>query len=415
MSYIEEDESITKVVIPEFVIHNGKKYKVTSLGKECFMDCSTLTSIEIPESVTSLGELCFRDCSALTSIKIPTSVKSLECGCFWGCSALTSIELPKSLTSLGMACFIDCSALTSIDLPESLTNLHWFCFLGCSALTSIKIPASITSIGKRCFKGCSALEAIMVDTNNPKYDSREDCNAIIETESNTMIAGCKNTRIPTSVTSLKSFCFYQQHLTSIEIPTSVTSLEYACFGDCSTLTSIEIPKTVTNLGKQCFYGCSALTSIEIPASVTSLGIECFLGCFSLESIVVKTNNPQYDSREDCNAIIETKSNKMIAGCKNTRIPMSVTSLENGCFFCQKQLTLIDIPASVTNLGCCCFYGCENLQTVICRMENVIGDETLFYETSIEGATLYVSKELLDTYKAIAPWSGFGTILPLTEK
>ena len=101
MGYIEEDESITKVVIPKFVIHNGEKYKVTSLGKECFMDCSTLTSIEIPESVTSLGEQCFRDCSALTSIKIPTSVKSLEWGCFWGCSALTSIELPKSLTKFG--------------------------------------------------------------------------------------------------------------------------------------------------------------------------------------------------------------------------------------------------------------------------------------------------------------------------
>ena len=281
---------------------------------------------------------------------------------------------------------------TKVTIPNFVTyegkgykvvRLESSCFWGNSCLLSIEIPESVTSMGMGCCSGCNLLESIVVNADNPKYDSREGCNAIIETESNTMIAGCKNTRIPESVTSLGFGCFYECYsLTSIEIPSSVTNLGVYCFGSCNSLTSINIPSSVTSLGKLCFAYCSSLESIEIPSSVTSLGNNCFNGCYSLESIVVDVANSKYDSREGCNAIIETESNIMIAGCKNTRIPTSVTSLGDNCFSDCFSLTSIEIPSSVTSLGNGCFYRCQSLasielpSSVICLGENCFGDNSL---------------------------------------
>ena len=189
------------------------------------------------------------------------------------------------VTSLGDHCFLGCRGLTSITIPNSVTSLGIGCFWGCTGLTSITIPNSVTSLGSLCFADCARLESIEVESGNTVYDSRENCNAIIETSSNTMIAGCKNTKIPNSVTSLGDGCFqYCSGLTSITIPNSVTSLGQSCFYGCTGLTSINIPNSVTSLGNYCFSGCTGLTSITIPNSVTSLGWGCFSGCNSLSTI-----------------------------------------------------------------------------------------------------------------------------------
>ena len=156
---------------------------------------------------------------------ITYSVTSLEWGCFFGCTGLTSITIPNSVTSLGSFCFNGCTGLTSVTIPNSVTSLGEYCFQQCTGLTSITIPNSVTSLGDACFAYCERLESIEVESGNTVYDSRENCNAIIETSSNTMIAGCKNTKIPNSVTSLGGYCFfYCTGLTSITIPNSVTSL-----------------------------------------------------------------------------------------------------------------------------------------------------------------------------------------------
>ncbi len=139
-----------------------------------------------------------------------------------------------SVTSLGNQCFGGYSSLTSINIPSSVTSLGWACFANCSSLASINIPSSVTSLGEYCFGGCSSLTSIVVDAGNSVYDSRENCNAVIETESNTMICGCAGT----------------------VIPSSVTSLGRSCFEGCSSLTSINIPSSVTSLGKYCFYNCN---------------------------------------------------------------------------------------------------------------------------------------------------------------
>ena len=334
---------------------------VTSLGDYCFHSCRSLTSITIPNSVTSLGNGCFWGCSSLTSISIGNSVTSLGDECFSDCSSLTSITIPNSVTSVGDYCFEGCSSLTSITIPNSVTSLGGYCFSGCRSLTSITIPNSVTSLGLSCFSGCSNLERMVVDAANPVYDSREDCNAIIHTSSNMLIAGCKNSHIPNSVTSL---------------------------------------------GDECFEGCSSLTSITIPNSVTSLGEQCFRGCSSIERMVVDAANPVYDSREDCNAIIHTSTNELVAGCKNSQIPNSVTSLGKMCFSDCSSLTSITIPNSVTSLGDYCFRDCSSLTSItMLRSTPPSTGDWIFDRTPLK--TVYVVDEYAKTaYQAKYPWNEY---------
>ena len=214
----------------------------------------------------------------------------------------------------------------------TVTSLGENCFSGCWGLTSITIPNSVTRIGEYCFSSCGGLESIVVESGNTVYDSRENCNAIIETATNTMLSGCRNTTIPSSVTSLGVCCFSGcWGLTSITIPNSVTSLGEYCFSDCSGLTSITIPNSVTSLGNGCFWFCSGLTSITIPNSVTSMGNQCFYECSGLTSIT---------------------------------IPNSVTSLGGYCFDCCLGLTEVhanrETPPA-TGYGI--FNTCNSLQTI----------------------------------------------------
>ena len=165
------------IIIPEKVKGNdGVECVVTSLGDECFKDCSGLTSITIPSSVTSLGDDSFTSCIGLTSITIPSSVTSLGDDCFSYCSSLTSIEIPSSVTSLGDYCFSGCSSLTPVTIPSSVTSLGDYCFSGCSNLTSITIPSSVTFLGDDCFSGCSGLETVYFKGNVPTfyYNSKPD-------------------------------------------------------------------------------------------------------------------------------------------------------------------------------------------------------------------------------------------------
>ena len=256
------------------------------------------------------------------------------------CTKLIEIIIPNTVISIGTNAFCGNSSLTSITLPSSIISIAAYAFQNCSSLTNIIIPESVISIGNAIFIGCNKLESIVVDENNRVYDSRDNSNAIIQTSSNTLVVGLKNTVIPDSVTSIGPYAFYR-----------------------SGLTNIIIPDNVTNIGNDAFAYNSNITSITIPKSVISIGNGAFSGCSKLQSIEVDENNRVYDSRDNSNAIIETARNKLIAGCKNTIIPSSVTSIGPYAFSGCSSLTSITIPSSVTSIGINAFSSCSSLTSI----------------------------------------------------
>ena len=312
-------ESIKKVTI---------KDGVTSIGIWAFHNCSGLTSINIPDGLTSIGDRAFYGCTSLTSIDIPESVTSIEYGAFRDCSSLTSIDIPESVTSIGNCAFYGCSSLTSISIPENsqLTSIGNYAFYGCSSLTSITIPEGVTSLDRWAFD-CSSLTSIVVAEGNTVYDSRDNCNAIIETRTNTLILGCGATIIPNTVLKIGD----------------------SAFSGCSSLTSITIPEGVTTIGDEAIAHCDNLTSVYIPKSVTEMGEAAFTDSGSLTSIVIDEGNAVYDSRDNCNAIIETSTNTLIQGFPTTVIPNTVRIIGHHAFENYTNLPSIVIPEGVTTI------------------------------------------------------------------
>ena len=196
-------------------------------------------NVIVKDGVTEIGSEAFSGCSGLTSITLPDSVTEIGYRAFEDCDGLTSITLPESVTEIGDSAFSYCSGLTSITIPKNVTKIGSKVFSGCSGLTSITLPDSVTEIGAGVFAGCSNLESIKVNENNKVYDSRENCNAIIKKSSNTLIAGCKNTKIPSGVTKIGDDAFFCcSGLTSITIPESVKEIGYRAFSVCDNLTNI---------------------------------------------------------------------------------------------------------------------------------------------------------------------------------
>ena len=359
------------------------------------------------KSVTSIGEFAFENCTSLTSIEIPNSVKSIGCGAFNGTAwyenqpeglvyagkvlydykgampSNTSITIKDGTLGISGYAFSSCSGLTSVVIPNSVTNIGRSAFYSCSGLTSIEIPNSVTSIGDKAFNGCSGLKDIHISDiaawcnisfddfyANPLYYAK---NLYLNGEKVTSLV------IPDEVTEILPYTFYKcTSLTDVTIPNSVTSIGNSAFYNCSGLTSITIPNSLTSIGIGVFYGCSGLKSVEIPNSVTSIGNYAFSSCSGLTSV---------------------------------EIPNSVTSIGVLAFgYCQR-LTSITIPNSVTSIREQAFYYCSKLASVTSLIpadELFAIDSYAFYNA----CTLYVPYGAKETYAATEGWSEFANIVEL---
>jgi surface protein len=227
---------------------------------------ATQMTIADAESVKDLGS-AFRsnpNIYFLDELKYFTGLTEITGFAFQDCSHLQHISIPSSVTSISFYAFSKCCALSSIVIPNSVTSIGACAFENCDDLTDITIPENVTKIGGYAFSECGSLRRIKVDTKNMYYDSRNDCDAIIETSSNTLIVGCKNTVIPTSVTAIADGAFWGcGDLSSVTIPGCLTSIGYASFKDCNSLPSICIPNSVNSIGEKAFDGCNSMTSVIV--------------------------------------------------------------------------------------------------------------------------------------------------------
>ena len=277
---------------------------------------------------------------------------------------IEKVIVGPNATRIGSFAFYHLSKVIYVYINGTVTRIGSDAFNGCSSLTSITIPNSVTNISSSAFSNCSSLTSIKVESGNTVYDSRDNCNAIIETATNILRVGCKSTIILNSVARIGNYAFYGcSGLTSVTIPNSVTSIGDYAFVDCYGLTTITIPNSVTSIGGDAFRGCAGLTSITIPNSVMEIGRSAFSYCSSLTSIKVESGNTKYDSRDNCNAIIETGNNVLMVGCKSTIFPNSVTSIGDEAFRGCSSLTSITIPNSVTSIGIYAFNDCLSLTSI----------------------------------------------------
>lgn len=255
------------VEIPESVSNNGVTYGVTEISYHAFEQCVLLTSITIPNTVTIIRGNAFEGCVGLDSVVIPGSVTAIEYSAFRFCSNLSTVVISNSLTSIGSWAFHGCTSLTTIALPNSLSSIDLEAFAE-SGLTSVTIPGSVSDIGSDVFFGCNELTSIVVDAANTHYDSRNNCNAIIQTDLGILVQGCNATVIPDNIRAIGGSAFSGFNgIASVNIPDSVVSIGDYAFSNCGSLKSVTFGESVASIGQYAFgSGSTKLTSIHCKSS-----------------------------------------------------------------------------------------------------------------------------------------------------
>ena len=303
-----------------------------------------LSRVIIPDSVKIIGKNAFRGCNGLKKINIPDSIESIGDFAFDNCSSLTSLTIPNGISFINNYVFSRCSSLSEVVIPDGVTGIGYDSFYGCSSLTEIHIPSSITAIGSNAFKNCSALNRVYIQS----VESFMNINYADE-YSNPFYYGADlylNGEIVSKLIILEG---------TYGIPS------YA-FSGCTSITEIEIPEEVVTIGNFAFFNCSNLQQVFIPEYAKNIGTAAFCGSESLESIVVHPDNRFFSSIN--NALIDTRTNELLLGCKNTGdLPDTLTNINSYAFAGSTGLESIDLPDSISYIGEHAFENCKNLKSI----------------------------------------------------
>lgn len=384
------------VTVPDTVSYNGIKYVVNkigdrafyslnsyhlktvilpstikSIGNNAFLGCTSLDSINLPNSIINLGAGAFRDCKKLINIIIPESLSVIEGGTFAGCISLREVDLPNSITYIGNQAFSNCKSLQTLKLSNTLKTICDKAFSKCNNLSSVFIPRSVTNIGISPFEECSNLANIMVEDGNLYYDSRDNCNAIIDSQSNTLIGGCNSTIIPSTVKAIGDYAFYNcSKMIELMLPKSISRIGNYAFYNCTGLTmNLVIPDSVLTIGEKAFYGCCHITSLKIGKLMKEIGQSAFSECTGL--ILVDYNAMNCNDFPTKSVFEDTHIKRFVFGgdvqripnniCKDSRsllsinIGNSVQNIGDSAFYSSWGLSSINIPNSVVSIGDFAFY------------------------------------------------------------
>lgn len=379
-----EDKKVKYVVIPE--VYHG--LPVVEIGKFAFYACEELQGIDIPESVTDIYDFAFYKCKNLKNIYIHSFISKIGINPFAHCSGLEKITVSPanlcyrsngncligmytkklitgckesvipadgSVQAIGAEAFNGCSELRSIKIPDGIKTIERCTFCDCTGLLSVNIPASVTKICDHAFYNCSKLQSVAIS------DSTE----VIEKSAFKGCASLSELIIPKNVKMLGENAFEDcSGLQTLEIYGNDLKIGGWSFCDCSNLHSLEFKPGVSGIGRGAFFGCENLKKIFIPSYITDIGTDNpFAKCTKLETIIVDKENKFYHSYGAC--LIETNSGKLVAGCKNSILPIDgrLTEIGSDAFRGCEELQFLEIPAGIRKIGWGAFKGCVKLQSL----------------------------------------------------
>lgn len=246
-------------------------------------------NVVIEQGVTSIGASAFEMLTTLTSVSIPDGVTSIGAYAFSECENIKSIELPSSVTTLGEGAFRGCMALEKFTIPQGVTTLPWFVLGGCYSLKEIHIPASVIDFDIMAFSSCMEIERLTVDSENPVFDSRNNCNAIVETATDTLVLGCKGTVIDSTVTAIGERAFNIDFgPADLIIPGNVKTIGDSAFSNSNRLTNVTIEEGVETIGEFAFSMTQNIKTLTLPKSVKYIGDSAF-GFSTIEKLTILNN------------------------------------------------------------------------------------------------------------------------------
>ena len=293
--------------------------------------------------INTIAYRAFEGCSELKSVVIPDGITNIESYAFYYCSNLSNVNIPNGVTTIMPYTFQFCPKLTNIIIPNSVTEI-WNGAFSNSGLYSITIPSSVTSIAEQSFYRCDSLTHITVEPSNSIYDSRNNCNCVITTSTNTLLVGSNSSIIPNDVTIIGDSSFTgRSTLVEIIIPDGVTIIDDQAFASCQNLTSVTIPDSVTSIGYYVFNGCRSLTNITLPSGLTSIGTTTFKGCISLTNIAIPSSVTSIGSM-----MFYQCTNLVYVNIYTVSVTTKVSSSSSGWFNGCSSTLILHIPASVTS-------------------------------------------------------------------
>lgn len=370
---IEEKAFSTWCGFRSLVISDG----IEAIHNRAFAGCTNLRAVAIPKSVKNIGDNPFAYCFNLDSINVNEENALFDSRD--GCNAIIrkkdnallcackSTEIPSSVETIYTDAYRGC-LMREIKLPVGLKTIMEYAINDCPNLVRIHIPSSVENIYPRAFSNCYNIESISVDKDNPIYDSRNNCNAILEEDR--LIIGCYTSSIPLGITTIGEGAFeYCKKLNKINIPEGVLYIGNGAFWRCSALKTIELPSSLLGFkGEEHFYCCTSLNRIHIPENVNQIPSSIFVGCISLNSISVDKRNKKYDSRKNSNAVIETSKDKLVAGCSSSVIVNGIKEIGENAF-AKSGITSLYIPASVIRIDSTSFRGSKYCNSIIVENDN----------------------------------------------
>ena len=293
--------------------------------------------------------------------------------------------------------------ILDVEMPDVVTCLGDFLFQSTS-LTSFKVERHVKHVGLNILLGIKNLASIVVEEGNVNYDSRNNCNAIIETATNTLISGCKNTIIPEGVTKIGESAFqYCNDLTEVIMPNSVMSISKNAFFS-SGLTNLVLSDKLITIEDDAFAYCRNITNVVLPNTLRTIGKYAFINCLGLTDLVIPDNVTD---------IAENAFNG--CGFSSLTIGSGITSIKEGTFRNCTKLRSVTIPSNVTEIYDYAFAYCSLLSSVTIEsttpptLYKVSGTYQAFYNNA-SGRLFYVPAESVDTYKTTAGWSTYASYI-----